>query len=262
MIIIDALYDNTYDLTHTVIGHNNIITTDNITGTAGADNTLITALANPLTYDRYKPSATAIEINIDAGVKTAINYIGIEGIGLLNSSVVLYGSDDDITYYQSATLITIDNEGAFMWLLGDLEYRYYRISFLYIPTTATLGAVYIGEVLQMMRPLYGGHKPGTMSRRTDTSPNTSETGQFLGKSIKRSGYTEQFEFKNLTASWIRSDFDQFIVNARTKPFFIAWRPETFVDEVLYGWTNEDIQPVNMGVRDLMQVSFNVIGYDG
>ncbi len=61
----------------------------------------------------------------------------------------------------------------------------------------------------------------------------------------------------MTARWYRDWFDPFVEAARRYPFFIAWNPLRFPDEVLYGWCNEDIQPTNQGRRDFMSVGFSV-----
>jgi hypothetical protein len=32
------------------------------------------------------------------------------------------------------------------------------------------------------------------------------------------------------------------------------------DDVVWAWTQNDVSPSNMGVRDYMQVGFSVVGY--
>lgn len=88
--------------------------------------------------------------------------------------------------------------------------------------------------------------------------NVSEGGQFLGKEIIRRGVQTSIAFKNITASFMRTDFDPFIESAITRAFFWAWRPNSF-RECAYVWCNDDIVPSNEQANGDMAVSFNVQG---
>jgi hypothetical protein len=127
------------------------------------------------------------------------------------------------------------------------------------PETAPLvSVIYIGEALAMQRPLYGGHSPIDLARNTVIRPNKSERGQWLGRSIIRSGSTGAWSWRHLKPDWYRTYFDPFVESARTQPFFIAWRPETY-PVTAYCWTEGDITPSNMGVKDFMQVTLEAEG---
>ena len=86
-----------------------------------------------------------------------------------------------------------------------------------------------------------------------------EGGQWLGRSIIRKGVTTSYQWRHLKAAWYRQYFDPFVKSARTTPFFIAWRPETYPNEVAYAWAKSDIRPSNMGIRDFMEVTLSVEG---
>jgi hypothetical protein len=89
-------------------------------------------------------------------------------------------------------------------------------------------------------------------------PNKSERGQWLGRSIIRGGSAGSWSWRHLKADWYRTYFDPFVESARTQPFFIAWRPETY-PVAAYCWTEGDITPSNMGVKDFMQVTLEAEG---
>jgi hypothetical protein len=122
-----------------------------------------------------------------------------------------------------------------------------------------IAVVYLGKVLAMQRSIYGGHSPITLSRETLLKQPVSRGGQFLGQSYRRLGVSGSAAFRHLTAAWYRSNFDPFVKEARKQPYFFAWRPLTFPFEVGYVWTPDDIRPTNMGVRDFMEVSWNMTG---
>jgi hypothetical protein len=124
--------------------------------------------------------------------------------------------------------------------------------------TVEIGVVFVGRALQMQRPLtYAGHTPITLSAQTVINPAKSDGGQFLSREIIRRGLTGSASFKNLEPSWVRLYFMPFVETAKSKPFFLAWRPVDYPDEVAYCWTSGDIAPSNSGTRKLMDVSLDV-----
>jgi len=114
----------------------------------------------------------------------------------------------------------------------------------------------------MERPIYGGHAPIKFARQTILRSNYSETGEYLGRTKQRTYLSTSFAWNNLTAAWIRSNWEDLQKGIEAEPFWIAWRPTTFGD-VGFCQVDEVPIPQNIGVRDLMSVSMNVRarGYD-
>lgn len=126
-------------------------------------------------------------------------------------------------------------------------------------STPVIGVIRMGKALEMERPIYGGHTPLNLSRTTVIRPNISERGQFLGRSIIRSGASGSWSWKNLTAAWVRRYLDPFLEAIRTTPFFILWRPSSFPGEAGYCWTTADHAPTNMGSKDRMSITIDAEG---
>jgi hypothetical protein len=112
----------------------------------------------------------------------------------------------------------------------------------------------------MQRPLFGGHRPINLSAKTVYETNTSDSGNFLGRNIVRSGLQSAYQWKYLEDTWMRDYFGDFRQAARTTPFFIAWRPADYPTEVVFGWSPDDIAPENMGAGAYMSVGFSVTAY--
>lgn len=124
-------------------------------------------------------------------------------------------------------------------------------------------AVYrVGAALQLERPLYGGHTPLDLGRQTILKSNYSETGEFLGRTKHRTYFATEFQWENLTAAWVRTNWTVLQRAIETEPFFMAWRPLSF-NEAGYCQTDQVPAPSNQGVRDLMSVALSVrsLGYD-
>jgi len=97
--------------------------------------------------------------------------------------------------------------------------------------------------------------------KEDSEDNEQDRGRPICRdSVITEGVSTSSEWKNLTAQWYREKFDPFVVYARSRPFFIAWRYAEFPLEVGFVWTTDDIRPTNSGPRDLMSVSMSVDGY--
>lgn len=132
-------------------------------------------------------------------------------------------------------------------------------------TVARIGVIRFGTALQMPQALYAGHTPLQLSRQTTMRSNKSTTGEFLGRTRLRNARATQIGWTHLRASWVRQNWLPFELAVEQDPFFLAWRPETFPEDVGYCYVDAGATPVpsNMGIRDFMSVSMNVIarGYD-
>lgn len=237
------------------IGYRTITRDATVTATSEAPGFPASAVRHPLTYERWAPTVAPAALTIDAGAPVAADYVGIAAhtIGTTGAAVTVSYSTDG-TAWTDVLQTQPANDNAIMALFEPVLARYWRIR---IDRVAEIGVIYIERALTVQRSMYGGHSPGTLSRQTEIEPSRSVTGQFLGRSIVRQGFATSYQWSNLTAAWYRANFDPFVESALRYPFFIAWRPDRFPNEVLYAWCNDDIEPTNMGVRDLMQVSFNV-----
>lgn len=251
----DILTSPVTPLTHARIGWHNRITSTNFTATTAEDGYPATNILNPGTYERYRPTSSPAVITIDLLSALDVDYMAIQTKNATN--VKLEYSSDDITYTPVLDEATTDNTT--MFLFNEKTFRYWRITI----TGASLQVVAtkLGLVLEMYRPKYGGVNPLPLSRVTAIRPNLSETGQFLGASQKRIGVNGSMEWDNLPADWYRTNFDIFAqTNPRIAPFFIAWRPITFSEDVNYAWATNDITPSNSGTRNFMNVNLSMEGF--
>lgn len=248
-----------FPLTHARIGYQTICTTSNVVASSEAAGFPASDAVNVFTNEFWQPTTLPATWTCDAGTGVDTDYIGIAAhtLGTAECSVTIEYSTDNTNWTQLNAFLPPDNR-PIMLLYGTITARWWRFT-LTGTTIPRIGVIYIGQSLQMQRPIYGGHAPLTLNRQTTIYNQLSESGQFTARSITRQGNTTSFEWKHLTAAWYREYFDPFVKAARTTPFFIAWRPSTFPEEVGYCWTSEDIRPSNMGIRDLMQVGMTVYG---
>ena len=255
MIFIQPGYSPVPDLGHARIGYQNL--TYGLTPTASSAAAGFPAIAAtyPTTFEYWTPTALPATWAVDLGAAQFVDYCGLVG-NLNGATVAIQSSSDNATWTTRGTITpTIDRINMALFLQASL--RYWRLSITGgIPNIAV---VYIGKTLAMQRKIYQGHTPLNLSRTTELSNNMSDGGQYLGRSVIRKGAQTSCDWSHLTADWYRANFDPFVKAARTAPFFIAWRPEQYPNELGYVWTENDIAPQNSGPKNYMSVSVSFMG---
>jgi hypothetical protein len=264
-------------LTHSRIGYQTFtrdLTIAAVTASTEEDEGPRDAPLRPDTVEFWRPTALPATWQLDLGAQESVDYVGIAAHTLGSNAVSILvetstgafvGSPSAQDWSTFASSHTPSDDSPIMFLDASRTARYVRITLEGAggsPRTEDiprLAVVHVGAVLAMSRPLFGGHRPLDLSRETELHRSLSRGGQFLGQGFRRHGVSGSAEFKHLTASWYRTNFDPFVKAARQYPFFFAWRPQTYTDGVVYAWCRDDIRPSNMGVRDFMQVSFAMQG---
>jgi len=240
------------------IGYSNLLTE---TTTSDANGTL-----RPNTFERYRPAAGTVTIKYQLASLQEINFIGIAahnfgthqlgGVPItIAYAVTIGGALIDIDYTQPA-----DNKALF-FTFDNISVAEIAITIEAPIVGVEYGVVYAGIYLEMQRPIFGGHSPAALSAKTKYQSTMSESGNFLGLTVTRTGAIGNFSWKNLDHDWYRENFEPFVKSAVTTPWFIQWRPDLYSSEVIYGMKTTDISPTNQGGgTKLMEVGFSMIGH--
>jgi len=251
-----------YPMNHARIGYQSFLPDADLTASTAAAGFPSEAVTNGLTYDQWRTESLPATLTIDLLSAKDCDYLGIAAHNLATIGAVVdieYSLDEGATWTTLESMSPEDNT-PIMLIFSTITARYWRAGITAPSGQAQIGAINLGQALVMQRPIYGGHTPITMSRRTEYQNNISDSGQWMGRTVVRKGVSTSFEWKHLTAGWYREYFSPFVKACRTTPFFIAWYPSKFPREVGYCWTNGDIAPSNMGIRDLMSVTLKVDGF--
>ena len=130
-----------------------------------------------------------------------------------------------------------------------------------VESVPAIGAMYVGKLLVLERGTHADHTPINLNTITQTLTGRSETGQFLGRIVTSAGNQTSFALKYLRDLWYREEMEPFVRAARTTPFFFAWRPTAFPNDVGYCWLTEDPQPTKDFAtgRFMLTLQMNGIG---
>lgn len=206
-------------------------------------------------------NVTSADATIDFGSNKTVGAVFayvVEG-----ESIQVAYSTDDVTYTVIDSGATDDNT---LFLFDDVTARYIRLR-ITAAAAADLGlaVAIIGEKLVMQRSVYQGLTPTNLARDSQIRPQISESGNWLGSTIQRRGFSPPITWSNLKAQWYRDNFEPFAKDRIGKPFVIAWRPESgkpSENDVLYAISPSDVVPENSGPRDYMSVTLEMRGFGG
>lgn len=191
----------------------------------------------------------------------SVDYIGIarHNFGSEAYEYTIQSSDDGGTnWIDRSTPKIVSKDDAILEFFDARTSGIFRIK---IEKTGTdiaapiIGHVKLGRALVLQRRIYTGHEPATLARNVKKTTYGSESGQYLGQVVHRSYYKTSLTQENNSPAFVRNSVVPFInhvnghnVVSDTAPatFFFAWRPSDYPDEVIYGWTNDNIQPENQG----------------
>lgn len=185
-----------------------------------------------------------------------INYIALAGhnFATANVTVQLLGSSGDglgsplhqdsppegeyVTGYRPT-----DN-GPIIFMFTEVEDAIFRLM-LNSPGTiaAELAVVYAGQYTVMEEGIQADHTPLPLAKVHDNVLGQSENGSFLGRIMIGAWAQSQASFANMTKEWIRDELLDFLDFAAEEPFFWAWSPLTYPNEVAFAYLANDPQPI-------------------
>jgi hypothetical protein len=218
---------------------------------------------NTLTYEKWKPTAAPATWEYNHTSSRNIDYCAIAAHTLGSSGATIKAQ-----YYSGSSWVNlcdptaIDDDSPIFIIFDTVNAERYRLRIDSYSSAPEIGVIKFGVALQMQRPLFGGHKPIEWARNVVLRTNSSETGEFLGRSKQRTFRETTYDWSHLSTPWVKANWGEMQRAVETEPFWIAWRPSNY-EGVAFGVTDQSPQPTNMGVQDLMQVSLNVRarGYD-
>lgn len=225
------------------IGYHNLIQYGAVTADSEAAAYPASNIANVSTAEYWESETNATQylyLQLDT---SGWDYMGIAGHNLEGSVYQWQSRADPGDPWTDVTdeRIPGDNE-ALIDLVTNRLHPFVRLKL--IPASGVfpkIAVIYIGRILTLQRRVYVGFTPSTYARNTTVVSGMSENGQFLGRVVKRrtrGGVT--LSQQDVTRSYYTTYIDPFAVHAETKPFFCAWRPAQYPNEVGYCWTTDDI----------------------
>ena len=214
---------------------------------------------NSLTYEKWQPQSLGATWEYDHGNVAECDYCAIAAHTMGTS-----GNTLQVQYFDGSAWVdlidatAIADDSAVFVFFGPQQRQRWRIR-LTNGVAPVVGVVEFGKALQMPHPIYSGHTPIALARRTVMRSNVSAMGEFIGFTKQRSTLGSTFAWQTLDADWVRDNVPSLQKALESEGCFIAWRPDTF-GEVTYGFTTQTPIPTNTGLVNLMSMEISLTGY--
>lgn len=244
----------------------NIATATNIAADSAHADYPVTNLVNPSTLEEWRASAAGdVEITV-----TPLSADDMDGVGLARHNFGTAGISVEVGYYdETDTWESLagpqvpPNDEPLMFRFTAQPVEVLTIRLASGSEAARAAVLYAGKLLVVERGYDVGPEvtPPRFARKTEVASGRSVRGDFLGR-IVLSQWLEgaEFTFSHFRPDWYRTHFDPFVLAAqRDTPFFFAWSPENYPDEVAYCWLSEDPVPATNVVTGRKKITLKLDG---
>ena len=229
-----------------VVHYDNLVTAANITADFEDSDYPVTNAANPQTRSVYKSGSTSDgNVTVTLPGTDLVDSVGIARHNL-GSSVCTFSiwgitADPGAVYEELIpdTLLGDDTPALFLFEEGYLVGL--QIRFSPDAVAPQMAVLYVGKSLMLLRSVKPGHRPITYARSRDVLQGRSQSGEYLGTIITQERLSTPVEITLLDPVWYFANMQPFI-DVCHEPFFFAWRPDQYPDQVGYAWATNDPQP--------------------
>lgn len=244
-----------------LIGWHNLVTASGIVADEEDANYPATNLGNPSTALRWEAETTADQyINFSVSSLESIDYVGIarHNLGTGQTTVSVEALNEDEEWYEIADEMIPAGDQPIVLHFEAIQTSEIRIKLQPVALIPRIAVVYIGKLLRLQRGLQPGLVPLTWAASDDIIDAQSEAGDYLGAMVMRQSLATSVSVQWLDYSWWNENMPGFIAHARQrKPFFFAWLPASYPNEVGYAWTQSDIRPEAHNVLQGVAVHFDM-----
>jgi hypothetical protein len=253
----------TVDVKAPVIGWRNLVTASNVAANSQAVDNPAANVANPSTYLKWKSLSSALQyLPVTFASPSAVGYLAIAGhnFGTAKIAASVEGAAT-IGNWQplGAEQLPADDQ-PMIWRFAETTLMAVRLRMSPLPLGIPQVAVmYAGQLLQLQRRIYVGHRVLSFNRRASVVTGLSEEATFLGRLVLGETNESVLDIKNATPAFYRSDIEPWLRDATRRPFFFAWRPADYPAEVGFCWLSADPQMTNQRSNGMVQVSASLRG---
>lgn len=208
---------------------------------------------DPATWNRTLISPV-VTLTLDNPV--ACNAIAMAVMDWPGECVITVEFNDGVGGWQVAGSWQPQRGVPFMGLFPFQTAAQWRVSHTAFALSASV--VRLGMALAMQRKLYVGVQP--ITKRVNKMPNGQLGAHYTGSRVVQSRRESgNLAFNKLWPDWVRAYFGEFVDQSRYRSVFVAWRPDTYPYEVVYGFVNDDVKVTNEMGNGMMQTAFSIEG---
>jgi hypothetical protein len=248
-----------FPLNYARILYQNLLIGSSVSVTTGTGGSLTLI---PNTYESWRfTNGAEITFTLPANADVDTFCVGAHNLGAEGFSVGVDFSSATTGAFSPFTTgqLPTDNKALMFHRSSTVDVR--RIKLVCSGTgSISIGSIYAGVALQLMRPFYAGFTPPRWAEKTTYRNTNSSTGNFLGRDIVRVGGETSIDVNNLDNGWIETYFMPFKNAVKLSPYYIAWNLSEHPLDVALCQTSDDVELSPNGIRDLVQASWSAMIY--
>lgn len=164
-------------------------------------------------------------------------------LGDIGGTVKLQHSDDGVIFVDVAGSEQTPANNKTIFFVFDVEsHPVWRLFFTGVGSgeTLTVGQAFIGPTLRLFGGPETGWTPPNLAFNDKFVNSRADGGDFLGRSLIRKGSKTGFNVSAVPASWVRDNWEPFLIVANEQPFYHAWNTVDFPFEVAYCFTEDNV----------------------
>jgi hypothetical protein len=255
---------------HPIIGWRNIVTPTNVALTSGSSamNYPPSNLANPATHLFWRALVwnQSTYITVTTGTADPIDYLAIarHNLGSTGAQVnvgYLSVADSPATLQNLTDPVILPDDGPalFRFPAQSLSNVTFIIGYGAVAVPVQIAVMYVGKLLVLPRKIYQGLAPINYARVAKVTNGRSEAGNFLGRIVLQEFVKNNIPLSLINPTYFRDHIAEFLVDSKENPFFFAWRPEMYPQEIGYCHMTNDPLPVNQSPHGLIQMQMEMTG---
>lgn len=251
-----------------VFGYHNLVTEDNVSATSfvagypasnvGNTNTVLGWRASSLVTQHLTVDLTSYSDEVDYIAVAKHNFGTGQVLLAVEAATGVTSGQPSGWVSVSSTYLVADDSPLIIRFAPRLATGV-RLVMTPASVAPTANVLYVGKLLIGQRRIYVGHTPITDGRVTRFVTGVSESAHFLGRiQLGRLNQTS-VEMLHLTPSWVRQYLRPFVRATEVAPFFFAWRPGSYPNEVGFVWHTSDVRISNAMSNGMMQFNMDIAG---
>jgi hypothetical protein len=250
---------------HPIIGWHNIVTPTNISAQFTSPGFPASNMGNPATHLTWKSSTTTPPdyqaVQITTGTVEPLDYVAFARHNLASAaaSVSIGYFDASILFHQLCPETILADDGPALFRFPAQSLTNIAIMIIHPVIAPQISVVYAGKLLVLPRKIYQGLAPINYARVAKVTNGRSEAGQFLGRIVMQEFVKNTIPLSLIDPLYFRNYIADFLVFSKANPFFFAWRPQTYPQEIGYCHMTNDPLPLNEAPHGLVAMQMEMTG---
>lgn len=235
---------NSYAAGGSYVAHDNLLEGSGVSLSASSESGDYTAdlAANWFASDqKWKASSFATDQHLQADLGSAqeVDCLAIYGhnFGTIGATVTLQYSTSSGGPWTNWTSFTPTDDSTIMVVDTAQTKQHWRLLITGMSAAPVVAVWFLGQAVRLVDGPPEGFRPPTLNREDVIMNHRSEGGEFLGRSLLRTGGRATIDIRFASATWIRQTWEPVRLSAREHPIFYAWNLDSYPDEVVLFYTD-------------------------